>query len=102
MNEKYVHTIENMRNTAMTQGAGIAGAHTPVTDAGWEGEYAYMIEMYTDGVKFDILEEDGATVSDLRKSIGATGYPKGAKITGRFTKIKPASGAIVGAFLYSL
>ncbi len=88
-----------------TFGAGVAGSHDVLVgsgddddDIGFAGDsdnYVYAIEMYTDNVNFDTLEEDGVPVSSHRLDVD---YPKGAVITGRFTAIEVAGDGVVGIF----
>lgn len=99
---------EGIMQFFMNAGAGLPGAHSVVDDSNnyvsadygiEKGEYVYAIEMYTNGVTFDDLDEDGATVDTIRLDAGGDGYPKGAIITGKFTKIVPASDCVCGVFI---
>ncbi len=102
------YTAEGVLQFMMNGGGGYPGSHDVINDANnyesttyanEDGEYVYAIEMYTDAASFDTLEEDGASVSAIRLSGGDDGYPQGTIITGKFSKIVPATDAECGIFI---
>jgi len=104
--DKYLQ--EGIMQYFMNAGSGMPGSHDIVTDSVTyqsvnygipEGEYVYAIEMYTDGVTFDDLDEEGSTVVARRLNAGGDGYPLGTIITGKFTKIVPATDCVCGIFI---
>jgi hypothetical protein len=106
IHDKY--TAEGVMQYMMNAGGGYVGAHDVLNDAnGYEstnyddetGEYVYAIECYTDGLTFDTLEEDGASVSALRLAGSISGYPQGTIITGKFNKITPGTDHECGIFI---
>jgi len=99
---------EGIMQYFMNAGSGVPGVHDVITDSAAyvsadyaveKGEYVYAIEMYTDGVTFDDLDEDGATVEARRLNAGGNGYPLGSIITGKFSKIVPATDCVCGIFI---
>ena len=94
------YTAEGVLQFFMNGGAGFPGSHDILNDANTyesttyndeDGEYVYAIAIYTSGATFDTLEEDGTSVSAIRLSGGDDGYPQGVIITGKFSKIVPAT-----------
>ncbi len=68
-----------------------------------ENEFCFAIQMYTADGTFDELEEDDIvygddddSANDLKLDAGGGGYPQLALIPGRFTKVVPADGTVVG------
>ena len=83
-------------------GAGRKGAHVIITSTNpFEGSsthYVYALETYSDAVTFTSLEEDGEDVESGRLDPGGSGYPERTLITGKFTRVVPASGSVVAGF----
>ena len=102
------YLLEGIMQYFMNAGAGLAGVHSVVDNSNTyvtkdyaleNGQYVYAIEMYTDGVTFTDLDENGSTVAAIRLNAGGDGYPKGSIITGKFTKIVPAADCVCGIFI---
>ncbi len=87
-----------------TLGAGTAGSQDIVTNSeDYEApdgskEFVWAIEVYTDGGTFDELKEGGDNLPALRRTMDGEGYPQGAVLVGRFTKVQPASGTRVAVY----
>ena len=99
--KKYL--LEGIMQYFMNAGAGLAGVHDVVYDsngyAATGDAYVYAIEMYTAGVVFTTLLEDGAPVAPRRLDPDGSGYPLGTIITGKFTRIVVATDAVCGIFI---
>ena len=84
-------------------GAGKEGSHIVIDGSNpyiaKEGEYVYLIEVYTADAKFDSLKERGSDVASIRLDAGGAGYPQGSFIPGRFSYIKPDSSSTVAALI---
>ena len=66
-----------------------------------DGEYAYAIYVKhaDDEGSFTSLEDDGEAVESRVLNFCGAGYATGSVLTGRFTKVEPASGTTVGLFI---
>lgn len=89
----------------MTAGSGQQGsfdcANSSNVYEAEDGEYAYALYIKNDDDdgSFTSLEDDGEAVASRILDFCGAGYATGAVLTGRFTKVEPASGTTVGLFI---